>query len=117
MIKALAREKRKQYEITGYRISLSNIKKLCKQEGIGSIEYTKFKGIRGAYFNDDCGITIVIKKDLPVPQKIFTIIHELKHHLLDRGIPKFACTNRNENTEIEIGAEIFAVEFIFPDKD
>jgi hypothetical protein len=48
---------------------------------------------------------------------VFTMAHELKHHLVDRDLPVACCTQRNANEHIEIGAEVFAAEFIFPEAD
>ena len=48
---------------------------------------------------------------------IFTMAHELKHHLVDRDLPIACCSDRNVNEHIEIGAEVFAAELIFPEHD
>ncbi len=43
--------------------------------------------------------------------------HELKHHLVDRDLGLAFCDVGNQNEEIEIGAEVFAAELIFPEQD
>ena len=71
----------------------------------------------GAYFNDELGPTVMLAKGLPDDPMVFTMAHELKHHLVDREIPVACCSDRNANQHIEIGAEIFAAELIFPEQD
>jgi Zn-dependent peptidase ImmA (M78 family) len=44
---------------------------------------------------------------------IFTMGHELKHHLVDRDSIVALCDPSNQSGEIEIGAEIFAAEMIY----
>jgi Zn-dependent peptidase ImmA (M78 family) len=48
---------------------------------------------------------------------VFTMGHELKHHLADRAAGLTYCDASNENEPIEIGAEVFAAELIFPEQD
>ena len=76
-----------------------------------------FKGLRGAYFNDELGPTVVLAKGLPQDPIVFTMAHELKHHLTDRALPISYCDESNQFNPIEIGAEIFAAELIYPDQD
>src|SRR5207302_1375777 len=50
--------------------------------------------------------------------RIFTMAHELKHHLADRDSPGFQCQFANVGSDpVEIGAEVFAAELIFPEED
>ncbi|MHB8732279.1 MAG: ImmA/IrrE family metallo-endopeptidase [bacterium] len=77
----------------------------------------RLRDLRGAYFNDGCGASVMIAKALPTEQRIYTMAHELKHHLVDRGIGASYCDPSNASKRIEIGAEIFAAEFIFPERD
>jgi Zn-dependent peptidase ImmA (M78 family) len=77
----------------------------------------KFKALRGAYFDDDLGPTVVLARQLPAEPMIFTMAHELKHHLVDRGLGLSYCDPSNAREPIEIGAEIFAAELIFPQRD
>jgi Zn-dependent peptidase ImmA (M78 family) len=50
-----------------------------------------------------------------IDPKVFTLGHELKHHLMDdiTGV----CTASNEKEITERGAEIFAAELIYPQAD
>lgn len=41
--------------------------------------------------------------------------HELKHYLVDRNEGVLRCDSTNVADEVEIGAEVFAAELIFPD--
>jgi hypothetical protein len=59
----------------------------------------------------------MLSRGLPEDPMVFTMAHELKHHLFDRDLPVACCSERNINEHIEIGAEIFAAEFIFPEAD
>jgi Zn-dependent peptidase ImmA (M78 family) len=77
----------------------------------------KLRGLRGAYFNDELGPTVMLAKDLPSDPLIFTMAHELKHHLVDRHLSISFCDRTNESEQIEIGAEIFAAELIYPEDD
>lgn len=55
----------------------------------------------------------MVFKDLPNDPKIFTLAHELKHHLLDSD----SCTTVDGSTAIrEISAEVFAAELLLPEK-
>jgi Zn-dependent peptidase ImmA (M78 family) len=73
--------------------------------------------LRGAYINDDCGATVMLAKGLPEDPTVFTMGHELKHHLADRELSLSYCDASNASNPIEIGAEIFAAELIYPDDD
>lgn len=54
--------------------------------------------------------------NLPLDPHVFTMAHELKHFLRDRQLGISYCDQSNINRSIEIGAEIFAEELIFPDQ-
>ncbi len=57
----------------------------------------------------------MISKNLPEEPRIFTMAHELKHHLTDSDLGFSYCDQYAK--KIEIGAEIFAAELIFPEQD
>lgn len=116
-LKLGANNLRKEYDINLPRILPSEIKKIMKSEGIKEINYWKdFSDLRGAYIIDDGIPHVVVNKNLRRDQKTFTLAHELKHHLFDRNLGSLYCTNRNINEQIEIGAEVFAAELLFPDQ-
>jgi len=57
-------------------------------------------------------------KGLPSDPAVFTLGHELKHHLCDRETAGFQCSfSYGTKDPIEIGAEIFAAELIFPEAE
>jgi hypothetical protein len=76
----------------------------------------KLRHLRGAYFNDENGATVMLAKDLPDDPMVFTMGHELKHHLRDAGLSLSYCDPSNQSEPIEIGAEIFAAELIYPEE-
>lgn len=59
----------------------------------------------------------MLAKSLPDDPLIFTMGHELKHFLTDRKLPSTYCHTKNVSEPIEIGAEVFAAELIFPECD
>ena len=117
-MKALAREVRAKYGLHGPRILKSDINRIYRDQGIRVDPWPhKLKVLRGAYFNDDLGPSVMIAKGLPDEPKIFTLAHELKHHLKDRDLGIAYCAPSNGFRVIEIGAEVFAAELIFPEQD
>lgn len=117
-LKDLARAKRLQYGLTTPRVQRSHLRAIYRDEGIRiDLWPHRLREVRGAYFNDDIGPTVMLAKGLPEDPMVFTMAHELKHHLVDRELPVACCSDRNANEHIEIGAEIFAAEFIFPEED
>lgn len=114
-----AGEVRSKYEITSPRVMVSDLKKIYKAEGIQRVDYYdgfKSTRIRGAYFNDDAGCSVMINKKLirVIDPKIFTLAHELKHHLMDEVHAVSLCSNDNEHIIIERAADAFASELIYP---
>lgn len=117
----LARSKRAELGIRTKDINLPLLKKICKSEGIKVDMVTKIgTRIRAAYFCDEDGCSILLRKDMPREPKIFALIHELKHHYLDRELieeGKIQCGDYNANKDTEIAAEVFAAEFLFPETE
>jgi len=117
-MKQLARDTREKYGFATPRVLKSDLRKVYKDQGIHiDLWAHKMREVRGAYFNDELGATVMLVKGLPDDPTIFTMSHELKHHLVDRDLPIACCSDRNINEHIEIGAEIFAAEFIYPEQD
>ncbi len=117
-MKALARCTRASYELTTPRVMKSDLRRIYKDKGIHiDLWDRKFKQMRGAYFHDDLGPTVVIVKGLPDDPTVFTMAHELKHHLVDSHLAIACCEDNPRNAMIEIGAEVFAAEFLFPEGD
>ena len=65
---------------------------------------------------DDLGTTVMLAQNLPQDPMVFTMAHELKHFLVDRTLRVAYCDQSNIINRIEIGAEVFASEFLFPDQ-
>ena len=59
----------------------------------------------------------MLASGLPQDPKVFTMAHELKHFYRDRHLGISYCDQSNLGKTLEIGAEIFAAELLFPDKD
>lgn len=117
-MKALARAMRKEYGLQTARVLKSDLRRIYRDHGIKiDLWEPKLRGLRGAYFNDELGPTVMLAKGLPTDPMIFTMAHELKHHLADSNLVLSFCDSSNEIEEIEIGAEIFAAELIFPEHD
>ena len=117
-MKALARQIRLEHHLHTARVLRSDLRRLYRAYGIKiDLWPYKFRGLRGAYFDDDLGPTVVLARQLPPEPMIFTMAHELKHHLVDRGLGLSYCDPSNAREPIEIGAEIFAAELIFPEQE
>ncbi|MEH2069920.1 MAG: ImmA/IrrE family metallo-endopeptidase [Nostoc sp.] len=124
-MKELARSVRSEYGLTTPRVRKSDIGRIYKAHKIkydlwppkNSPPTAKFKKLRGAFFYDECGATIMISRSLPEAPALFTMCHELKHFLVDRNLKSLLCGEYNQNENIEVGAEIFAAEMLFPDAD
>jgi Zn-dependent peptidase ImmA (M78 family) len=54
---------------------------------------------------------------LPGGPTIFTMAHELKHRLVDSKIGIFLRETSDQTRRIEIAAEVFAAELIYPEKE
>lgn len=116
-MKELARQVRADSGLTTPRVLKSDLRRIYRKEKIRIDLWPHFTGLRGAYFNDEDGPAVVISSKLPDDPRVFTMAHELKHHLVDRNLRLAFCDVGNQNEEIEIGAEVFAAEFIFPEGD
>ncbi|WP_108961542.1 ImmA/IrrE family metallo-endopeptidase [Leptospira ellinghausenii] len=116
-LKSGANQLRKKYEIDSPRILPNEIKKIMKAEGIQEIVYwNDFKNVRGAYIIHEGISHVVVNKNLKRDPKTFTLAHELKHHLYDKELGSLYCSNNNIHEKLEIGAEVFAAELLFPDQ-
>jgi Zn-dependent peptidase ImmA (M78 family) len=124
-LKDLARSTRIQFELSTPRILVSHLRKIYKHYEIqidlwprkSAAKTVKLKGLRGAFFYDTDGASVLINRYLPEAPKIFTLGHELKHYLVDKDLGDIWCGHDNQKEEIEIGAEIFSAELLFPDQD
>ena len=117
-LKQLAREVRAENGLTSPRVVASDLRKIYAKNGIEIDEWPyRFRNLRGAFINDDLGPTVMLAKGLRQDPMVFTMAHELKHFFRDRDLEISYCDQSNLNKTIEIGAEIFAAELLFPDRD
>lgn len=117
-LKKLARETRAEYGLTSPRVLRSDLRRIYRDQGIRiDLWDQKFTKLRGAYFNDDLGPTVMLCKGLPEDPMVFTMGHELKHHLSDSELSLSYCDSSNQSEPIEIGAEVFAAELIYPEEE
>jgi Zn-dependent peptidase ImmA (M78 family) len=115
-MRMLAVEVRAKYGFATPRVLRSDLRRIYRDEGIRiDLWPYKMKKLRGAYFNDADGASVLLAKSLPQDPMVFTMGHELKHHLVDRDKIVALCDTSNKSAEIEIGAEIFAAELIYPE--
>lgn len=120
----LAYAQRALFNISGARITRTEFRKIYRHYGIGidqwpiaSLSGKAFKKLRGVYFPDLNGVPFVLVARLPDEPYIFTLAHELKHHLMDRDSVGAFCLTKVQDEIKEIGAEVFAAEFIYPTAD
>lgn len=115
-LKKLARETRAEYGLTSARVLRSDLRRIYRDQGIRiDLWDQKFRKLRGAYFSDDLGPTVMLYKGLPEDPMVFTMAHELKHHLVDSDLALSYCDPSNQSEAVEIGAEVFAAELIYPE--
>lgn len=108
-----ARQVRSDHGIDGPCLKLKKMRDLYKAHGIEIVYWpVKLKVLRGAYINDDDGPTVMVYKGLPDDPKLFTLGHELKHHLIDSGV---CSTVDGDSDTREIAAEVFAAELLLPE--
>jgi Zn-dependent peptidase ImmA (M78 family) len=116
-MRCLAVEIRDRYGLKTPRVLKSDLRRIYNHQGIHiDLWPYKLKKLRGAYFSDESGASVMLAKGLPDDPMIFTMGHELKHHLVDRDSIVALCDPSNQSAEIEIGAEIFAAELIYPEQ-
>jgi Zn-dependent peptidase ImmA (M78 family) len=117
-MRELALEVRARNGIEGSDLSIREMWRIYCDEGIEKLDFRHgFKDLRGAYFNDDCGVTVMLAGGLPDEPTIFTMAHELKHHLVDSKVGSVLCRTNEQTRRVEVGAEVFAAELIYPEKD
>lgn len=117
-LKLLARQVRAENGLTSPRVLVSDLSRIYARHGIVIDEWPyRFRNLRGAFINDHLGMTVMVAKGLPQDPMVFTLAHELKHFFRDRDLGISYCDQSNLNKSLEIGAEIFAAELIFPDRD
>jgi len=117
-LKLLARQVRAENGLSSPRVLPSDLRRIYAKHGIEVDEWPyRFRNLRGAFINDQLGTTVMLAQGLPRDPMAFTMAHELKHFYCDRNLGISYCDQSNLNRSLEIGAEIFAAELLFPDRD
>jgi Zn-dependent peptidase ImmA (M78 family) len=119
-LKALARERREHYGVATEAFGLLDIRKIYKAEGVRIDYYPLPYKIKALYMCADGECSVAVQRRLPDEPKLFALVHELKHHYCDRealGNGVIHCGDYNMDDVIEIGAEVFAAEFIYPEAE
>jgi len=117
-LRRLARQVRAENGLSSPRVLATDLMRIYAKHGIVVDEWPhRFRHLRGAFINDHLGTTVMLAKGLPQDPMVFTMAHELKHFFRDRDLGISYCDQSNLNKSIEVGAEIFAAELLFPDRD
>jgi Zn-dependent peptidase ImmA (M78 family) len=119
-LKSLARQKRTEYAVSTEAFGLRELRAIYQSEKI-KIDYWPLPyKIKALYMCADDECSVAVQRRLPDEPKLFALIHELKHHYCDRqalGSGVIHCGDYDANEVIEIGAEVFAAEFIYPEEE
>ena len=120
----MALEKRELHKLTTTTMSLTTLRQVYKQEGIRlDLWGYKLRKVRGVYMVIGDEPHVLLNKGIkPIEPRIFTMAHELKHHYVDYELAKtglLGCqdVSWSQGPTIEIGAEIFASELIYPETE
>jgi len=122
-MRALAGQVRSQYTIQTDSFGLREMLAIYREQGIQLDRWKpRLRKVRAAYFVVENEPSVLLNAAIvPDPPKLFALAHELKHHLVDREAallrPLGCQTDFASRNPIEIGAEIFAAELIFPQDD
>ncbi|HKR23583.1 MAG TPA: ImmA/IrrE family metallo-endopeptidase [Pyrinomonadaceae bacterium] len=117
-LKQLARQVRAEFGLRSPRVVESDLRRIYEVNGIVIDDWPyRLRNLRGAFICDHLGTTVMLASGLPQDPKVFTMAHELKHFYRDRHLGISYCDQSNLGKTLEIGAEIFAAELLFPDKD
>ena len=120
-LKKIAREQRELFGLSTGKIGKREFREIYKYHGVKinlwpmpGMSGATLNHLRGAYLNIDGDLHIMIDRTLPSDPYLFTLAHELKHHLCDQSLAKAFCHDDNQTEVVEIGAEVFAAEFLYP---
>jgi hypothetical protein len=119
-MRQLAHSKRAEHQVETASLNLQVIRRIYRAEGIKMDYWDTTNKIRAAYFCEDNDHSVLINRKLPREPKLFSMVHELKHHYVDQSTIQaghIRCGDYNANQTIEIAAEVFAAEFIYPEAE
>jgi Zn-dependent peptidase ImmA (M78 family) len=117
-VRELALIKRSEFSVVTEKFGLSQVRAIYRCEGIAIDARPLTSRLKAIYMCSDCYCSVAIRKTLPKEPKLFALVHELKHHWLDRQLMEsgqLSCGSFNENDLYEKAAEVFAAEFIYPE--
>lgn len=123
LMRQRAREVRSQYGVRTETLGVREMLAIYRDQGIKLDRWKyKLRKVRAAYFVVDDQASVLLNAAIvPPAPKLFALAHELKHHLVDRDAARLrplGCqTDFASKDPIEIGAEIFAAELIYPQED
>lgn len=116
----LAKAKRAEHSISTASLNLSVIRRVYRAEAVKIDKWSFGPKIRAVYMYDDGDASVAINNKLPRVPALFSLVHELKHHFLDRDLIQngvLRCGDYNANEAVEVAAEVFAAEFIYPEDE
>lgn len=123
-LKKIARDQRAAFGLQTSSIGRREFRLIYKQFGIKLHLWPKpglsgkpLKHMRGAYLNVDGELHVMVDRTLPDDPYLFTLAHEVKHHLCDQEYAKAFCHDENQTDVLEIGAEVFAAELLYPERE
>ncbi len=119
-LKELARRKRGEHSVETSTFGLRKVREIYLAEGIIIDSRELSATIRAVYMCDGGDPSVLVNKKLPTEPRLFSLVHELKHHYCDQAAienGEIRCGDYNANRTIEIGAEVFAAEFIYPESE
>lgn len=119
-MKELAREKRELYRVNTAAFGLREVRTIYKAESIKIDQWKLPAKIKALYMCEDGHCSVAVQPKLPREPKLFALMHELKHHFCDQdklNSGELRCGSYNEDQLIEIGAEVFAAEFVYPEAE
>jgi Zn-dependent peptidase ImmA (M78 family) len=119
-LKELARRKRVEHNVETSSFGLRKVREIYKADGIVIDSRKLPPAIRAVYMCDGGDPSVLVNKQLPAEPRLFSLVHELKHHYCDQSAienGEIRCGDYNANRTIEIGAEVFAAEFIYPERE
>ncbi len=119
-LKELARAKRAEFSVVTSAFGLREVRAIYRRERIRIDTRRLSSVVKAIYMCGEEEPSVAVREGLPREPRIFALIHELKHHWVDReaiSSSELMCGDYNQNELIEKGAEVFAAEFIYPEDE
>jgi Zn-dependent peptidase ImmA (M78 family) len=119
-MKELAQIKRAEHNITTQGLDLNVVRRIYAAEKVKIDNWSFGPKVRAVYMCDDGFASVAVNSKLPREPRLFSLVHELKHHFVDISLiqgGKLKCGDYNANEMVEKAAEVFAAEFIYPEPE